>query len=413
MFAPQPSIRVNEQGEIDFTDFFKRYKSISMQKGRDMYLATTRHSYAQKGTTLACFGMKGSGKTTLFATMARSVGYIENGRTYMETVIWRGRTVDYWVNFLPNGNELAKKVYVFLHEDDLKRIPHVYDADSGREFKIPPEIIITYSTVEDMLKKIKFGAINVIYEPSVYTFSKTLALLMKRRASNELPQLDGTHIATKFWWFELFYRLVNRPALHSHKYISIFIDEADDIIPSQPGDLDWHMNAWLKDSIKDFRKSKLSLYLACHSDSDIDGRIKSKIQYKIFLRGSRIPDGSLIRKDAPAFLPMGVGFIDAAGWGVFTYQKMQDFGEYIMDYDVEALVKPEDLVEGQREIKRKVYNDRKKNEWSTRKNAGKASPVSGEVNDNTLPANKEEEDGKGIKALILSLNLKGDGGVPH
>lgn len=106
--------------------------------------------------------------------------------------------------------------------------------------------------------------------------------------------------------------------------MSIIFDEADELFPQSPGGVRWHLNLWAKDVIKDLRRRRMSLFMACHGYQDIDGRFKPKIQYKIWMRGSVTMPESLVRRQAPLLLEPGVYYIERTGWGKASFSKIPE-----------------------------------------------------------------------------------------
>ncbi|MDW7990435.1 MAG: hypothetical protein RMH75_07240 [Archaeoglobaceae archaeon] len=281
----------------------------------------TFHTFEFGGTTVEIYGSKGSAKTTLMLKIAEKVHCesYKNG-VEKEKVIWRGRDVDQW-NWYP-GKDV--RVFVF-YEDDVK-----FYYEDGRRVDIEYS---RYKNFDDILSNL--GEFNVVYEPKNYIMPNELLEIIKRRAPEAETVKGAEHVLTEacvdssIWWFDFLYYLLhstNRP-----RFISVMIDEADEVFPELPSGLRWHLQLWFKDIVKDLRKRNISLYFSAHSFSDVDFRIRSKVQYRILLKGAKVPKNSLINKTAPLFLPLGKAFIERDGFGIFAFDKLPTKQKILME----------------------------------------------------------------------------------
>src|SRR5690606_17631557 len=105
--------------------------------------------------------------------------------------------------------------------------------------------------------------------------------------------------------------------LHFKKagFITCILDEIDEIFPAACQGIRWHMQALFADSAKDFRKANISLFFSIHDLTDLDYRIRSKIQYWGYMKGSTTVTGSLIPRTAPLMLPVGEIMLDRGTYG--------------------------------------------------------------------------------------------------
>jgi len=303
------------------------------------------HFIDSKGTNVMVIGQKGSGKTTLLLTIADAVMY-QNSETKQfekETVIYRGRNSDTW-NWLNKD-----RVVVFVHKKDIKTV--TFRDDTRRE--IPPielPVIETYVSFNHLLSRLRDGKINVVYEPSEYQLSPNIKkMIAKRGMSEESDMFKNTAaIDPVIFWFEFLHFLTIKKG---HKAITIIMDEFDEVCPQTPGGLRWHLNMFFKDVCKDLRKKSISLFCACHSITDFDGRLKSKFPYKIWMRGSITPTGSIVNHTAPVKLQTGHYYIEMAGWGISkcdriepkTIINVQLHPEIAEDFWDEAWIDPSEL----------------------------------------------------------------------
>jgi hypothetical protein len=268
------------------------------------------------GTTTTIYGSKGSGKTTFLVTLAMNCGYIDPNTHQItkETVVWRGREIDYWMYF-------PKKVTtLFIHKDDIDNIEFRFEDLTVPEDKELPQII-TYSSCKDLYNKFRRGQINVVYEPMTYTMTDAIKSMVQRRGAAKRELFENVDVSPVIFWFEMFDWIVRNKGLDP---ITIIFDEADELFPVSPGGARWHLNLWAKERIKDFRKKNISLALASHGYQDIDGRILVKIQYKIYMKGCTTPTVSLIDRHAPIMLDKGVYYVEKDAWGLAKFSRLPE-----------------------------------------------------------------------------------------
>ena len=267
----------------------------------------TFHTYKFGGTTVEIYGSKGSTKTTLMLKIASKLRCESPNGVVPEPAIWRGRNVDQW-SWYPKLSD----VKVFVHKaDDVA----FYD-ETGEEVEVK---VTRYRNAEDLLQKL--GKFNVVYEPRNYSLSEDLLDLLAKRSTLPKRLMKDIEVDSSIWWFEFIAYLLERP---DNNFLSIFIDEADEVFPENPSGLRWHLQLWLKDNVKDLRKRNVSLYFSAHSHTDIDSRIRTKMQYRILMKGARVPQGSLIDKKDPLFLKPGQAYIERDGYGKFSFDPLPE-----------------------------------------------------------------------------------------
>lgn len=306
-----------------------------------------RHNNNDGGTTAVVYGSKGSGKTTLLLTLAQSIGCYdpyplraklkkvdanenitdeeknklkekikkEHKMVMPETIMWRGRDTDYWY-WLDK-----KRVVLFFHETDYKNGIHFKNdyLQDIPESELPK--IKTYRSIESLYKNMVKGAINVVYEPRTYKLTENIKTMIKKRGGvgDEIFKSDETDRVV--FWFEVMDWLLWNKLLD---FLTIIFDEADELFPASPSGIRWHLNLWAKHIMKDLRKRNISMIIATHGYTDIDGRMNTKIQYRFYLRGSITPSSSLINTRAPILLPRGRYYIEGDGWGWVEYDKIEE-----------------------------------------------------------------------------------------
>jgi len=265
------------------------------------------HNSEMGGTTIEIYGSKGSAKTTLMLTLAYLTYYYEGDKLKKEPCIWRARDVDMWT-WYPEQSHIK----VWVHENDEVS----FTTDAGDDVKIKCH---RYQDVYDILESLE--EFNVVYEPHNYSISDDLKDMMAKRGGLKKQYLTDIDVDPTVWWFEAFYKLLKR---RDNKFITVFIDEADDVFPENPSGLRWYLQEWVKNSIKDFRKRNNSLIISAHSHADIDHRIRTKMQYRVLTKGAIVPSQkkSKLDKNAPLYLKVGEAYIERNIFGKFTFNKL-------------------------------------------------------------------------------------------
>lgn len=286
-------------------------------EGRRLTTELTIHNNDFGGVTAVVYGSKGSGKTTLFLTLAQTMQCYNmvNGNLEFETSVWRGGDEDYWT-WLP-----YERTRVFIHRDNIDTVSFKCDENLLEYDRSQLPQIIVYKNNKDLYSKLLRGCINVVYEPTTYMLTDRLKKMIQKRgvAGDEL--FKKKEVDSIIWWFEFIDWLrINK----SLEHISVFIDEADQLLPVSPSGARWHLNLWFKDIMRALRKRNISLFLACHGYTDIDGRIRPKVMYRIYMKGACAPSESLIWKTAPITLPQGKYYIERDAWGWARFNKIDE-----------------------------------------------------------------------------------------
>jgi hypothetical protein len=286
-------------------------------EGRRLTTELTVHNNDFGGVTAVVYGSKGSGKTTLFLTLCQTVQCYNavTGALELETSIWRGGDEDYWT-WLP-----YERTRVFIHRDNIDTVSFKCDEDLSEYDRSKLPQIIVYKTNKDLYSKLLRGGINVVYEPTTYTLTDRLKKMIQKRGVAGDDLFKKKEVDSIIWWFEFVDWLrINK----SLEHVSVFIDEADQLLPVSPSGARWHLNLWFKDIMRALRKRNISLYLACHGYTDIDGRIRPKVMYRIYMKGACAPSESLIWKTAPITLPQGKYYIERDAWGWARFNKIDE-----------------------------------------------------------------------------------------
>jgi hypothetical protein len=251
-------------------------------------------------------------------------------------------------------------VQVFIHKKDLKTT--VFKNDVLKVLskdELPP--IEAYTSIRKLYGRLREGKINVVFEPTSYTITDRIREMIQRRGVSSEELFKSNKVDPVIFWFEFMGWLV---ANKNPKFLTIIYDEADEVFPNSPSGGRWHLNLWAKDIMRDLRRRGISLLMASHGYNDIDGRLLSKIQYKIYMKGATTPSFSIVNHKAPIMLEPGTYYIERDGWGLHGFNKIKeqsivltylqgdrekdDFGadddddeEYDEDDDPEDVTKPD------------------------------------------------------------------------
>ncbi len=287
--------------------------NINVKAAEEHLNALRIHDVESGGKMFGIVGSKGCGKTHLLTRLAHQIVFLHPTREepVKETVIWRGRSIDYW-NFMFYDN------FEWESEDFRRRvIIHHWEEDSPKfetEHRTPIDVpdVRTYGGVNTLYANLVPGEINVVYEPTRYIMSPGMSDIIMRRSLISDKAMQELELDPCLWWAEFMFFL-----LHFKKagFITCILDEIDEIFPAACQGIRWHIQALFADSAKDFRKANISLFFSIHDLTDLDYRIRSKIQYWGYMKGSTTVMGSLIPRTAPLMLPVGEIMLDRGTYG--------------------------------------------------------------------------------------------------
>ena len=227
---------------------------------------------AHGGKSALITGKPDSGKTGLLHGLASRI--VEN-----EICIFRG----------------LKTGQAFRFPGHLKMIayqcrPKFYNM-AGKELDVGLKVINT--NYHDLLKACVLGKLNVVYFP----FEKE-----------------------RSYWVGFARFLIQRfPAEFASSYVSLFVDEAEEIIPP-PEKGKFKDTEEFVGALKEFRKTLISFYAATQQYFDVFWRALGKINYRIYLRGSLVPRRTArIYQGTVDSLPLGRGILTGSFFGFFTF----------------------------------------------------------------------------------------------
>lgn len=213
------------------------------------------------GIVLFAAGRQGCGKTSLLLTIANAIVRRPEPR---ELVIWRGLFSCQFLKFW------SWKLFI-EHGAPVKFM------ENGHDIALP---IVNFNGFDDLLQNLEFGKLNVVY------------------FNDDAKWID----------------FVDWLLIHgAGKWISVFIDEVEDLVPyGAPGE-GWVRNKKFSDAVKSARKQRLSIYSATQKPADVDWRFRAKVMIWAMLRGARKEKGIRIWQRAIDALKVGEAWICESG----------------------------------------------------------------------------------------------------
>lgn len=227
---------------------------------------------AHGGKSLLTVGKPGVGKTTFLLGSADRL--FQN-----ELCIWRG---------MRSGQE-------FRFPGPLKVLayqcrPKFYDM-GGNELDVKVTHINT--NFDDLLLSCELGKLNAVYFPFEHE---------------------------RGYWVAFSKFLVERfPAKYASAYVSLFVDEVEDLLPAPEEGTTKEVRELLK-YIKEFRKVLVSLYCATQQFFDIHWRGLGKLNYRVYLKGGYVSKrDAIIDAGAVHSLPVGAGIFVGSLYQYITF----------------------------------------------------------------------------------------------
>lgn len=245
-------------------------------------------------------GAKGSGKTSLFLNLAE----IFSEKYPNELLIWR-EALESPIQFIkfPNWS-------LYVEENTNLRI--LDQNDGGRELNIPYETfeplpVVSYDVQKMEKDKDFFKENQERKRQQNEIFSKLCRVMRKGR-------LNVVYFSKLQFWIDLLRYLRSVP-----KWQTLFIDEYEDLFPSYNiGEL-WKRIEWTKNNFKQIRKGLVNVFVNTQAKTDVDWRIRVKMDVWGYLFGA-VPDMvSPVKKGAVANLSIGEAWLD---WGRSHYGKI-------------------------------------------------------------------------------------------
>ena len=321
--------------------------AVSAEEGKRLFARTVVHDdgvIGYGGTRTMVIGDLGTGKTTLALLATTMSVHIKNVKKDVwfedpkcdvpeaDTVIWRGRKLDYWNLFtrknysksFPNLPYKPLRVHVF-HKDDIEFLEDF----NGKPSPIEDLDVMKYTDIQSLYNNLVVSGINVIYAPKVYFMSEMLkktlneVQLLNEDDKRYIPPDQPRHATNFLFWYDLIYFMIE---LDKHwkdlsesnrriRWITLILDEAAQIFPDSARAELWHLvNRFAEHELIETRRINLSIFALAHESAFIFWKIFHRFNTIVWLprssptkRISKISD-KLIQK-----LPLGWGIIEEKG----------------------------------------------------------------------------------------------------
>ena len=230
-----------------------------------------QRGFERGGKEVLALGKTGGGKTTLLHGLL-------NVMADRDICIFRG---------MKTGQEFRSPRP--LNIIGYQTRPQFYDS-FGNPFDMAVSV---QNDFDGVLKACKLGMLNSLYMPW------------------EMEQ--------QYWADFMRFIVARFSSRYASNFISVFMDEAEDIIPAPEKGKEKITREFLKE-YKEARKCLVSSYLATQQESDIHWKARGKLQYRIYLQGAFIPKHEKrVKQKAVDNLPLGVGIISGSFFGHFSF----------------------------------------------------------------------------------------------
>lgn len=231
-----------------------------------------KRDFSIGGSFTECTGSQGCGKTSLLLGFAEKII-----RTYPgELVLWRES-----IDCPAQWNKFNGEVRILVEKNYKITIRNQVDRSIAKEIEI-----IYFEGLDELLSLLKPSCLNVIYFEMGYS------------------------------WVDLIKKLIVKPG-----FKTLLWDEYEDLLPEHSSGIVWKKNGEFSNALKQVRKGCISLICATQSNSDVDFRVRKKLNSWIYMYGSRPDSMSPISLNAIHSLRIGAAWIDSGHclFGEFTF----------------------------------------------------------------------------------------------
>lgn len=284
---------------------------------------------------------------------------VYSGKIFLETEAWRVRDMDScaniisqnWWNSFKGRMGPVKDFYLWVHEKDFADIIFYSYNHKRQEMCVKNlPMPMMYHDTEDLMRRLKQGAINAILEPQTYVLSPTLIQRLREKKMDisedmerdrELEKAkrsktpgrkslksvktsyENREVSPSYFWFD-FIHTARR--MNKYRHLKINLDEVDDVMePRSEGDV-WKLIDMLAGDWKDLRKANISTTLATHETDFLDWRIMKRIDYFVWMAGASVHNAYSMLKiqNLVSDLPIGTFIIEKRkiDFGLNTFEKI-------------------------------------------------------------------------------------------
>lgn len=254
---------------VDKVDFAGFSQAVDLSRadieGEKIWNTIFQRSLNFGGQLIGIFGIMGSGKTSMLHLITKRI-LKENEQ---ELVFWRE----------PLNNPLqirnsGCKFQILCEKRHPVMVKILRDNGLVPTDDIPVRL---FSGFKDLLNKSERGLVNVVYLNDLSKWIKLIDVL----------------------------KLTNG-------WKTVVFDEMEDVCPMRVSGKAWSLNEQFANSLKEIRKSYISIVYNTQSQMDLDYRISSKTMLHCYLYGARKDEHSPIFKGTLQGLELGSAWLDLA-----------------------------------------------------------------------------------------------------
>jgi hypothetical protein len=329
---------------------------VSPLIGAELYSMLQLHDDGVKGyggMRSVCIGPMRAGKTTLGLITIPRFHYVEYGTkeewfesrkldkmdlVKQETVIYRGRKLDYWNAFTERNFpkcfpiDSPRKLRVFIYyKDDITFLEENNETHNYEPIKNLD--IYKYKEQSDLYDNLVEGGINVVYTPNEYKLSAFLKntinemMMLSEESSNYLDEDSDISVIRETFWYDLFYYLIdvenNRDnpddTRRKIKWITFFFDEAHQIFPASEPKPFWYLiDNFAENVLIDTGRMNISIYANIHHLNLMYWKVLQRFDNYEWLSGSSPDKHSMVSDKLTRNLKKGEFIIE---------QKKRKFGK--------------------------------------------------------------------------------------
>lgn len=291
------------QADVDLTEYSDRYP----EPRREVLEWVAEHCELGRlnkgGTDTFLHGLPGSTKTTCMQYLAARVQEVN-----YEDAVWAampGRSQ--WVTLAPWAT-------VFRPSDLDMRVRCVPVNPKIDPFEVEMDEIVRdvveYDDPEDLMERMRKrpkGEFYVTYPDPKFRLCRYLTGF----SYTPVWEADDLEEATdlEHWWFAWAEARVRGEQTY---WTSLFLDEADELLDEDAAkdQHDYYQKVKnFRNSFRDFRKTKCSLYLAAHNRGEVNLKVRKKLRWTLTMNQEEMPGDAPVDGNYTEYMDPGEGMI--------------------------------------------------------------------------------------------------------
>lgn len=322
--------RLIEAENVSLEDYPERYPEPRRKILRWLGEHTDLARLNKGGTDAFIHGLPGSTKTTCLQYIA--VRALEN----YEDVVWAatpGRSE--WVTLAPWTtvawpSDIEKRLRVNPVNPEVEPF-HMPMADLVRD-------VVEYDDPEDLMETLRDrpkGEFYVVYPDPKFR----LCQYFTRHSYTNIWEADELEEETPLvhWWFAFAKARVEGVHNDWMTYIHDEVDELLDEDASKDQHDTYQKVKMFKDSFRDFRKTKLSMYLAAHRRDEVNRKVRKKLRWTLTMNQEALPEDAPADGDVTKYMDLGEGMIwKSPKYASFSWPAMGSYfpspAKFVVEY---------------------------------------------------------------------------------